>query len=49
MGGPLGDPDAVPIADYHLPNWVAWNLVGEARADDDRYGPRRSSPDIRGF
>lgn len=36
MGGPLGDPDAVPIGDYHLPNWVAWNLAGEARADDAR-------------
>jgi len=36
MGGPLGDPDAVPFGDYHLPSWVAWNLVGEARADDAR-------------
>lgn len=36
MGGPLGDPDAVPIGDFHLPNWVAWNLAGEPRADDDR-------------
>ncbi len=32
----LGDPDAVPLGDYHLPNAVAWMLAGEARADDDR-------------
>ena len=32
----LGDPDAVPVGDYHLPNSVAWLLAGEARADDDR-------------
>jgi len=32
----LGDPDALPIGDYHLPNFVAYNLAGEARADDDR-------------
>ncbi|MEZ4239115.1 MAG: DNA-3-methyladenine glycosylase 2 family protein [Myxococcota bacterium] len=27
----LGDPDAVPIGDYHLPNTVAWHLAGEPR------------------
>lgn len=32
----LGDPDAVPTGDYHLPNTVAWALAGEARADDTR-------------
>ncbi len=32
----LGDPDAVPIGDYHLPNTVAWALAGEARATDRR-------------
>lgn len=32
----IGDPDAVPVGDYHLPNIVAWNLAGEARADDAR-------------
>ena len=32
----LGDPDAVSIGDYHLPNIVAWALAGEARADDAR-------------
>ncbi len=33
-GGPLGHPDAVPVGDYHLPNFVAFNLTGEMRADD---------------
>lgn len=32
----LGHPDAVPVGDYHLPNYVAWNLAGEPRADDAR-------------
>lgn len=32
----LGDPDAVPWGDYHLPNYVAYNLAGEERADDAR-------------
>jgi 3-methyladenine DNA glycosylase/8-oxoguanine DNA glycosylase len=32
----LGDPDAVSIGDYHLPNLVAWLLAGEPRGDDDR-------------
>jgi 3-methyladenine DNA glycosylase/8-oxoguanine DNA glycosylase len=36
VGAALGDPDAVPVGDYHLPNTVAWALAGEARADDDR-------------
>lgn len=31
-----GDPDAVSVGDYHLPNQVAWVLAGEARADDAR-------------
>ncbi|HSG79995.1 MAG TPA: DNA-3-methyladenine glycosylase 2 family protein [Acidimicrobiia bacterium] len=35
-GAALGDADAVPVGDYHLPNTVAWALAGEARADDDR-------------
>jgi 3-methyladenine DNA glycosylase/8-oxoguanine DNA glycosylase len=30
----LGDPDAVVVGDYHLPNQVAWVLAGMARADD---------------
>lgn len=31
-----GDPDAVSIGDYHVPNLVAWVLAGEPRADDAR-------------
>jgi 3-methyladenine DNA glycosylase/8-oxoguanine DNA glycosylase len=32
----LGDPDAVSIGDFHLPNLVAWALAREPRADDER-------------
>jgi 3-methyladenine DNA glycosylase/8-oxoguanine DNA glycosylase len=32
----LGDPDAVSVGDYHLPNHVAWALAGEPRGDDAR-------------
>jgi 3-methyladenine DNA glycosylase/8-oxoguanine DNA glycosylase len=32
----FGDPDAVSVGDYHLPNVVAWALVREPRADDAR-------------
>lgn len=32
----LGDADAVPVGDYHLPNTVAWALAGEDRGDDRR-------------
>jgi 3-methyladenine DNA glycosylase/8-oxoguanine DNA glycosylase len=31
-----GDPDAVSVGDFHLPNLVAWALAGEPRADDAR-------------
>lgn len=31
-----GDPDAVSVGDFHLPNAVAWALAGEPRADDAR-------------
>ncbi len=31
-----GDPDAVSVGDYHIPNSVAWALAGEPRADDAR-------------
>ncbi|MHB8533492.1 MAG: DNA-3-methyladenine glycosylase family protein, partial [Solirubrobacteraceae bacterium] len=31
-----GDPDAVPLGDFHLPDVVAWALAGEPRADDAR-------------
>ena len=32
----FGDPDAVSVGDYHVPNMVAWALAGERRADDAR-------------
>ena len=32
----FGDPDAVSIGDFHLPNMVAWALAGEPRGTDDR-------------
>jgi len=32
----FGDPDAVSVGDYHLPNVVSWALVREPRADDAR-------------
>jgi 3-methyladenine DNA glycosylase/8-oxoguanine DNA glycosylase len=32
----FGDPDAVSVGDYHVPNLIAWALAGEARADDAR-------------
>jgi 3-methyladenine DNA glycosylase/8-oxoguanine DNA glycosylase len=32
----FGDPDAISVGDYHIPNSVAWALAGEARADDAR-------------
>lgn len=31
-----GDPDAISVGDYHIPNLVAWALAGEPRADDAR-------------
>ncbi len=36
MGGPLGDADAVPLGDYHLPGIVGFALAGEREADDGR-------------
>lgn len=32
----FGDPDALSVGDFHLPNLVAWALAREARADDAR-------------
>jgi 3-methyladenine DNA glycosylase/8-oxoguanine DNA glycosylase len=32
----LGDADAVPVGDYHLPHIVSWSLAGEPRASDAR-------------
>jgi 3-methyladenine DNA glycosylase/8-oxoguanine DNA glycosylase len=31
-----GDPDAVSVGDYHIPNLVSWTLAGEARGSDER-------------
>jgi 3-methyladenine DNA glycosylase/8-oxoguanine DNA glycosylase len=32
----LGDPDAVSVGDFHLPNLISWALAGEPRGDDAR-------------
>ena len=32
----FGDPDAVSVGDFHIPDTVAWALAGEPRADDER-------------
>ncbi len=32
----LGDPDAISVGDYHLPNLVTWALAGEPRGTDER-------------
>jgi 3-methyladenine DNA glycosylase/8-oxoguanine DNA glycosylase len=32
----LGDPDAVSVGDFHLPNLVSWALAGEPRGSDAR-------------
>lgn len=31
-----GDPDAVSVGDYNVPNLVSWALAGEARGSDER-------------
>ncbi len=36
MGFALGDPDAVPVGDLHLPHLVAWALAGEHAGTDAR-------------
>ncbi|MEO6123075.1 MAG: DNA-3-methyladenine glycosylase 2 family protein [Ilumatobacteraceae bacterium] len=36
VGPALGDPDAVPVGDYHIPNMVSWALAGEPRGSDAR-------------
>ena len=36
MGFVLGEPDAVPLGDLHLPHEVGWALAAEPRADDAR-------------
>lgn len=32
----LGDADAVPVGDFHIPNTIAWHLAGEERGHDER-------------
>lgn len=32
----LGDVDAVPLGDFHLPHQVSWFLAGERRGSDER-------------
>ncbi len=32
----FGDPDAVSVGDFHLPNLVAWALAGEPRGTDEQ-------------
>ena len=32
----FGDPDAVSIGDFHLPDLISWALAGEARGNDAR-------------
>lgn len=36
LGPALGDPDSVPIGDYHIPNTISWVLAGEPRGNDAR-------------
>ncbi len=31
-----GDADSVSVGDFHLKNWVSWNLVGEPRGTDEQ-------------
>ena len=32
----MGDADAVPVGDFHIPNTIAWTLAGEPRGTDER-------------
>ena len=32
----FGDPDAVSLGDFHVPDMVCWALAGEPRGDDTR-------------
>jgi endonuclease III len=36
LGPVLGDPDAVPVGDYHIPHAVCWALTGQVRGSDER-------------
>jgi 3-methyladenine DNA glycosylase/8-oxoguanine DNA glycosylase len=34
VGPAFGDPDAIPVGDYHIPNMVSWALAGRPRGND---------------
>jgi len=36
LGPAIGDPDAIPIGDYHVKNTVSWALAAEPRGTDER-------------
>ncbi len=36
LGPVLGDPDAVPVGDFHIPHSVCWAIAGEVRGSDER-------------
>jgi 3-methyladenine DNA glycosylase/8-oxoguanine DNA glycosylase len=36
LGTAFGEPDALPVGDFHFKNTVAWALAGEARGTDER-------------
>jgi 3-methyladenine DNA glycosylase/8-oxoguanine DNA glycosylase len=36
LGPAFGDPDAVPVGDYHIPHAITWALAGLARGTDER-------------
>jgi 3-methyladenine DNA glycosylase/8-oxoguanine DNA glycosylase len=36
LGTSFGEPDALPVGDYHFKNVVAWALAGEPRGTDER-------------
>lgn len=35
LGSAMGDPDAVPVGDYHVKHMVAWALSGRPRSTDE--------------
>ncbi len=35
-GAAWGDPDAVEVGDFHIPNLISWFLAGEPRGTDER-------------
>ena len=36
VGPAFGDPDAVPVGDFHIPNMVSWALAGRPRGTDEQ-------------